>query len=111
LPRYIGGSKAIELLLTADMITAGEALQLGLVNYVTSREELMPKCISILDKIKSKSPLVVDQVIACVNSYYNKQEDGFELEIDEFSKCIDTADFREGTTAFLEKRQPKFTGN
>jgi enoyl-CoA hydratase len=110
LTRYIGKGKAMELLLTADMISAQEALDLGLVNHVTTAEELLPKCLSILNKIKSKSPLVTDQIIACVNSYYEKNEDGFELEIDEFSKCMETEDFREGTTAFLEKRKAEFKG-
>lgn len=110
LVRYVGKAKGLELLLTADMISANEALQLGLVNYVTAADQLMPRCLEVLNKIIGKSPLVVDQVIACVNSYYQKQEDGFELEIDEFSKCISTADFKEGTAAFLEKRAPVFQG-
>lgn len=108
--RYIGKAKGIELLLTADLITAAEALQYGLVNYVVSQEELLPKCNAVLNKIKSKSALVVDQVIACANSYFNKEDDGFELEIDEFSKCISTEDFKEGTAAFLEKRPAVFKG-
>ncbi len=108
--RYVGMAKGIELLLTADMINAEEALRLGLVNHVTTLEELIPKCKQILQKIMSKSPLVVDQIIACANSYYNKNEDGFELEIDEFGNCFDTDDFKEGTNAFLEKRKAVFTG-
>ncbi len=108
--RYVGMAKGIELLLTADMINAEEALRLGLVNHVTTLEELIPKCKQILQKIMSKSPLVVDQIIACANSYYNKNEDGFELEIDEFGNCFDTDDFKEGTNAFLEKRKANFTG-
>lgn len=110
LARYIGKGKAMELLLTADMISAQEALDLGLVNHVTTSEELLPRCVSILNKIKTKSPLVVDQIIACVNSYFEKGEDGFELEIDEFSQCMNTEDFKEGTTAFLEKRKAQFKG-
>lgn len=110
LPRYVGKGRALQLLLTADMINAAEALQYGLVNHVTSQEELLPKCRSILNRIKTKSPLVVDQVIACVNSYYNKDEDGFALETDEFSRCIVTNDFKEGVSAFMEKRTPVFKG-
>jgi len=110
LPRYIGKGRALELLLTADMISAQDALTFGLVNHVTAPDELLPKAKSILEKIKTKSPLNVDQVIVCVNSYYNKNEDGFELEIDEFGQCFGTEDFKEGTTAFLEKRKAAFTG-
>lgn len=110
LPRYIGKGKALELLLTGDMMNAQEALQWGLVNYVTLQEELIPKCLSILNKIKTKSPLVIDRIIACVNSHYENGTDGFELEIDEFSQCMNTEDFKEGTAAFLEKRLPKFRG-
>ncbi len=108
--RNVGMGKGIELLLTADMIHAEDALKWGLVNHVTTQEELLPKCKSILEKIKTKSPLVVDQIIACANSYYNKNEDGFELETDEFGRCFGTEDFKEGTTAFLEKRKANFSG-
>lgn len=110
LPRYIGKGRALEMLLTGDMLSAQEAFALNLVNQVTSPEELIPKCLSILNKIRLKSPLVVDKVIACVNAYYEKGADGFELEIDEFSQCMKTEDFKEGTSAFLEKRQANFTG-
>lgn len=108
--RYVGYAKGMELLLTADMIDANEALRLGLVNHVTTQEELLPKCKSILDKIKTKSPLVVDQIIACANAFESKTDDGFELEIDEFGECFNTQDFKEGTAAFLEKRKAAFTG-
>lgn len=108
--RHIGMGRAIELLLTADMINAEDALKWGLVNHITTQEELLTKCNSILEKVKTKSPLVVDQIIACANSYLNKAEDGFELEIDEFGRCFGTADFKEGTTAFLEKRKAIFSG-
>jgi enoyl-CoA hydratase len=110
LVRYVGYGKGIELLLTADTIDAHEAYRIGLVNHVTTQEELLPKCISILDKIKTKSSLVVDQIIACANAYYDKSQDGFELEIDEFGNCFNTDDFKEGTKAFLEKRKAQFTG-
>ncbi len=110
LSRNLGKGKATELLLTGDMISAQEALDFGLVNYVTTQEELLPKCLSILNKIKSKSPLVIDQIIACVNAHFEKGEDGYMIEIDEFSRCMDTEDFKEGTTAFLEKRKAEFKG-
>ena len=92
------------------MLTATDALQWQLVNYVVPADELLNKCKSILNKVTNKSPLVIDQLIACTNSYFEKAEDGFELEIDEFGKCFTTADFKEGVTAFLEKRKAEFTG-
>ena len=110
LARYVGKAKALELLLTADMLTAADALQWQLVNYVCTSDELIGKCKSILDKIKTKSPLVIDQLIACTNSYFEKAEDGFELEIDEFGKCFSTSDLKEGVNSFLEKRKAVFTG-
>ncbi|MBA3647255.1 MAG: enoyl-CoA hydratase/isomerase family protein [Chitinophagales bacterium] len=108
--RYTGIGKGIEMLLTADTINAETALKCGLVNYVTTQEELLPKCKSILDKIKTKPPRVVTQIIACTNAFSAKNVDGFNFEVNEFSLCADTADFKEGTAAFLEKRPAIFTG-
>lgn len=109
LVRLIGKTKAMELLMTADMIGADEAERLGLVNYVTGSEELMDKAFEILNKIKTKSPLAIRHLISSVNAYFNAQ-DGFEVERVEFSKCFETEDFKEGTTAFMEKRKAVFTG-
>ena len=92
LARYVGKAKALELLLTADMLTAADALQWQLVNYIVPADELLNKCKSILNKVTNKSPLVIDQLIPCTNSYFEKNEDGFELEIDEFGKCFTTFD-------------------
>ena len=110
LTKLVGRGKALELLLTGNAITADEALQSGLVNHVVAPENLMTKCIEILKKISLKSPLVVDQLIACVNACEAKAEDGFELEIDEFGNCFETNDFKEGVSAFMEKRQAAFSG-
>jgi enoyl-CoA hydratase len=110
LVQYIGKSKAAELLMTADLIGAQEALLLGLVNHVTTPEQLIPKCMEILDKIKTKSPLALAGVIRSVNAFYADGTDGFKKEVEEFGKCFGTHDFKEGTTAFLEKRKPAFSG-
>ncbi len=108
--QLIGKGKAFELLMTADMVKANEALSLGLVNYVTSSEELLPKCIEIIEKIKTKSPVAIKGGVRCVNAYFTEGVDGFKTEIDEFGQCCGSEDFKEGTAAFLEKRKADFPG-
>lgn len=108
--QLIGKGKAAELLMTADMIGAQEALQLGLVNYVTSPEELLGKCKELLQKIGSKAPLAIAKVISCVRAHFDEDVDGFKFEVKEFGECCDTEDFREGASAFIEKRKANFQG-
>ena len=108
LVQLIGKGKAIELLMTADMINAEEALQYGLVNYVTAPELLMEKCRELLTKISGQSPKAIRSVIRCVNAYHKEGVDGFQFEIDEFGRCFSTNDFKEGVKAFMEKRKPEF---
>ncbi|MFK7949222.1 MAG: enoyl-CoA hydratase-related protein [Saprospiraceae bacterium] len=109
LVRYIGKAKAIELLLTADMIKADEALRLGLVNYVVPVGEEVIKAIELLTKIGKKAPFAVSKVIECVNAYYTN-EDGQAKEAKSFGECAETEDFIEGVTAFIEKRKANFKG-
>jgi enoyl-CoA hydratase len=108
--QYIGKAKALELHLTADMIGAEEAQRMGLVNYVTTAEELIPKCLEIIEKIKTKSPFAVGSAIRSINAYFAEGVNGFDAEIDEFGKCFSSQDFKEGASAFLEKRKAQFTG-
>jgi len=108
LSQYIGKSKAYELHMTADMIGAEEAHKLGLVNYVVPQENLIAKCVEIMEKIKSKSPNAVGRAIAAMNAYYEAGVDGFAVEVEEFGKCFGHADFKEGTDAFLNKRKAAF---
>ncbi|HVA99355.1 MAG TPA: enoyl-CoA hydratase-related protein [Bacteroidia bacterium] len=110
LVQLIGKAKAYELHATADMLNATQALQFGLVNYVTTPEQLIPKCVEIIEKIKSKSPKAITGVINSINAYFENGTDGFETELNEFGKCFATEDFKEGTSAFLEKRKANFTG-
>jgi enoyl-CoA hydratase len=110
LPFLVGKGKAMELMLTADMIGSAEAKELGLVNYVTSSADLIPKCKEILKKIIDKPALSIGLIIDCVNAAFHKQEDGFQTEANAFAACISSSDFKEGTSAFLEKRKPQFNG-
>ncbi|NQX41847.1 enoyl-CoA hydratase [Pedobacter steynii] len=110
LTQLVGKGRAIEMITTADMITAAHAEKIGLVNYVVPAAELLSKVEEILAKIKLRAPLAVASAIRAVNASLLFDEDGFEAEIKEFGKCFDTNDFIEGTTAFLEKRKPAFLG-
>jgi enoyl-CoA hydratase len=110
LPQLIGKGKAMELMMTGDMISAEEAKALGLVNHVVSQEDLLPKCVEILNKIMNKAPLAIGLVVECVNAAYNKDENGFQKEANSFARCCKSEDFVEGTNAFLEKRKPVFKG-
>ena len=110
LTQLTGKGKSMELQMTAKIIDAQEALQWGLVNYVTSAEDLLPKTKEILQSIQSKAPIAVGKIIECINTGIENKENGFEKEIIAFGECFITEDMKEGTTAFLEKRKAVFTG-
>jgi enoyl-CoA hydratase len=111
LVQLVGKGKALELLLTADQVKADEALRLGLANHVVSQAELLPFCKNLLIKILSKAPLAVGLTIDCVNTFFDEGgEAGYSAEAAAFGQAFDTADFKEGTAAFLEKRPAVFTG-
>ncbi len=108
LAQLVGRGKALEMILTADMITAEDALTWGLINYVVPAEELTGKATSMMEKILSRSPNAIAHAIAAVNAGLEDGVNGFEAEISEFGKCFGTSDFREGVAAFMEKRKPDF---
>lgn len=110
LTHLIGKGKAMELMMTGNMVDANEAKQLGLVNYVTSAEALIDKTKELLQLINTKAPLAVKQVIALTNMAAYGSNDGLQKEIHAFGELFDTADAIEGATAFLEKRKAIFTG-
>jgi enoyl-CoA hydratase len=108
LAQLVGKGKALEMITTANMITAQDAYSFGLVNHIVSQEELLQKSKEIAAKINNNSPLAISAAIKSVNAGYIDGVNGLEVEIDEFGKCFGTSDFKEGTTAFMEKRKPSF---
>ncbi len=108
LTQLIGKGKAMELMMTAAMIDANEAKQLGLVNYVTTAEELLAKTKDLLSVIMSKGPDAVGKVLKAVNAFYDNAQNGFEAEIKLFGECFGTEEMKEGVSAFLEKRKADF---
>jgi len=110
LPQLIGKGRAMEMIMTAGMIDAQTAQNYGLVNHVTSQEELIPLAEKIASKIMRNSSVAIAAAIAAINAGYETYENGFDAEVSNFGKCFGTADFKEGTTAFLEKRRADFPG-
>jgi enoyl-CoA hydratase len=110
LAQLVGKGRAMEMIMTAKMVNAEEALNYGLVNQVTSQEELLAACKKIALKIVKNSPVAIASAIRAVNAGYTDGVNGFETEIEEFGKCFGTEDFKEGTTAFIEKRKANFSG-
>lgn len=108
LAQLVGKGKANELVFTAGMIKADEALTWGLVNHVVELEELLPKANEIAEKILANSGTAIASAIRAINAGFQDGVNGYEAEILEFGKCFGTADFKEGTTAFIEKRKPDF---
>ena len=110
LPRLIGRAKATELLITGDLIKAPEALQLGLVNHITPTVGLMEKCFEILSKVYKKSPLAVARTLEAIDYGVYNPDKGMETERYLFGLAVVSRDGKEGTAAFLEKREANFTG-
>lgn len=110
LPQLIGKGRAMELVMTAGMISAEDAKNYGLVNHVTTQEELLPLATKIASKIARNSSVAISAAIKAVNANFKDGVNGYETEISEFGNCFGTEDFKEGTTAFLEKRKAEFPG-
>ncbi|MGI8383128.1 enoyl-CoA hydratase [Robertmurraya sp. P23] len=111
LPKYVGTAKAAEMLFTSDPITGVEAVQCGLANHAFIEEELLEKSYKIAKKIAKKSPIALSAAIELLN--YGKTNEfysGVKKEVELFEKVFLSKDGQEGISAFLEKREPKFTG-
>lgn len=110
LPQLVGKGRAMEMIMTAGMIDANQALDYGLVNHVTTQEELIELAEKIAGRIMRNSSVAIASAIRSVNANFEEGVNGFEVEIEEFGKCFGTEDFKEGTQAFLEKRKADFPG-
>ncbi|ALM08339.1 enoyl-CoA hydratase [Sediminicola sp. YIK13] len=111
LPQLVGKGIAMEMIMTAGMMDAQKALSHGLVNYVVTQDELMPLCEKLASKISNNSSVAIGYAIKAVNAGFKNDVDGYKAEIKAFGKCFGTADFKEGTSAFLEKRKAEFPGS
>lgn len=109
LTQIIGRNRAMELMMSGNMITAKEAEQYGIVNKIVTPEELLSKTKEILTIIQSKAPVAVAKVIECINNFDHTQQ-GYDFEIQKFGECFETEDMKEGASAFLEKRKANFKG-
>ena len=108
LPQLIGKGRAMELILSAQMINAERAEKIGLLNHVTNQENLMNFTFDIARKIINNSTSAISASIKCINSNFKDGENGYHTEIEEFSNCFQSEDFIEGTNAFLNKQKPRF---
>ncbi len=109
--QHIGKGKALELMMTGDMMAATEAYQRGLVNHVVPEGEEVAMAKGMIEKIATKGPVAIAKVIETVNAYFDKQQDGFKREVQEFGNTVGTEDAKEGASAFMEKRKANFKGN
>lgn len=110
LAQLIGRGRAMEMIMTAGMIDANTAKNFGLVNHVVPQADLFSTYMTIADKIQRNSPVAISKAIEAVNANYQDGVNGYDVEIQKFGECFATADFKEGTTAFLEKRKAEFQG-
>ena len=110
LPQLVGKGRAMEMIMTAGMIDANQALNYGLVNHVIIQDELLPLCEKIATKIARNSIVAIGAAIKAINANFKDGVNGFNVEVQEFGNCFGTEDFEEGTTAFLEKRKADFPG-
>lgn len=110
LAQLVGKGKAMEMITTAQMINAEEAYRLGLANYTVEPEELINKCYEITKSILKNSPIAIAFAMKAVNAGFRDGVNGYEKEIELFGEAFGTNDFKEGTTAFLEKRKAEFKG-
>jgi enoyl-CoA hydratase len=110
LTQLVGKGRAMELIMTAGMVDAKTAKNYGLVNHVVEQEELLEFAKGIAAKIANNSSVAIAKAIQAINANFEDGTNGYAVEIENFGACFGTEDFKEGTTAFLEKRKAIFPG-
>jgi enoyl-CoA hydratase/carnithine racemase len=111
LPRWVGKAKAMEMLMTGDFVDAEEAHRIGLINRVVAKEELADETLKLAQKLAARSPLAIAAAKAAVNIGAEMDRDrGIEYALREFLLLFASRDQKEGMQAFVEKREPRFTG-
>ncbi len=108
LAQLVGRGRAMEMILSANFIDAKQAYVTGLINNVVPAQNLLMEALKLALKISNNSPIAVQAAIKSVNAGFDKNQNGFEVEVNEFGKCFGTDDFKEGVDAFLNKRKPEF---
>lgn len=111
LPRLVGKGRALQLILSGGLISAQEAYRIGLVNEIVPASDLIPRAEAILNEIAANAPIAVKFALDATNKgMETSQSEGLALEASYFGLCAGTEDKKEGTSAFLEKRAPRFLG-